>query len=70
MGSRVGLDAVAETEKIPTPTRSLATILNELSWLTNEINLDLCLTKYHAMKTYWGSECVAVRILNLGTRSR
>jgi hypothetical protein len=27
-------------------------------------------TKYHTMKTYWGSEVIAPRILNLGTRSK
>jgi hypothetical protein len=30
----------------------------------------LCLTKHHAMKTYWGSGGVAPRILNLGARWR
>jgi hypothetical protein len=30
----------------------------------------LCLTKHHAMKTYWGSEGIAPRILDLGTRWR
>jgi hypothetical protein len=32
--------------------------------------LSLCLTKYHAMKTYWGSGGIAPRILDLGTRWR
>jgi hypothetical protein len=32
--------------------------------------LSLCLTKHHAMKTYWGSWGVAPRILDLGTRWR
>jgi urease accessory protein UreH len=31
---------------------------NERSW---------CLTKHHAMKTYWGSGGIAPRILDLGT---
>jgi hypothetical protein len=29
--------------------------------------LSLCLTKYHAMKTYWGRGSIAPCILNLGT---
>jgi hypothetical protein len=28
------------------------------------------LTDHHAMKTYWGSECIAPRILDLGTKWR
>jgi hypothetical protein len=32
--------------------------------------LSLCLAKNHAMKTYWGSGCIAAHILNLGTRLR
>jgi hypothetical protein len=31
-----------------------------------EVKLPLCLTKHHPMKTYWGSEGIAPRILNLG----
>jgi hypothetical protein len=30
----------------------------------------LCLTKHHAMKTYWWNGGIAPRILNLGTRWR
>jgi hypothetical protein len=30
----------------------------------------LCLTKHHAIKTYWGSGGIAPRILVLGTRWR
>jgi hypothetical protein len=30
--------------------------------------LSLCLTKHHAMKTYWGSGGIAPLILDLGTR--
>jgi hypothetical protein len=33
-----------------------------------KIKLSLCLTNYHAMKTYWESGCTAPRILNLCTR--
>jgi hypothetical protein len=28
------------------------------------------LTEHHAMKAYWGSGCIAPRILELGTRWR
>jgi hypothetical protein len=35
-----------------------------------KVNLSLCLTKHYAMKTYWGSEGIAPRILDLGTRWR
>jgi hypothetical protein len=35
-----------------------------------KVKLFLCLTKYHAMKTYWGNGGVALRILDLGTRWR
>jgi len=33
-----------------------------------KVKLSLCLTKYHAMKTYCGSGCMALRILDLSTR--
>jgi hypothetical protein len=33
-----------------------------------KLNLSLCLTKHHAMKTYCGNEGIAPRILDLGTR--
>jgi len=32
------------------------------------VKLSLCLTKHHAMKTYWRNEEIAPRILNRGTR--
>jgi hypothetical protein len=35
-----------------------------------KVKLPLCLTKRHAMKTYWGSGSIAPRILDLGTRWR
>jgi hypothetical protein len=35
-----------------------------------KVKLSLCLTKYHAMKTYWGSGSRAQRSLDLGTRWR
>jgi len=33
-----------------------------------KVKLALCLTKYHAMKTYWGCGGIASRILNLSNR--
>jgi hypothetical protein len=33
-----------------------------------KVKLSLYLTKNKAMKTYWGSEGIAPRILDLGTR--
>jgi hypothetical protein len=33
-----------------------------------KLKLSLCLTKHHAMKTYWWSGGIAPRILDLGTR--
>jgi hypothetical protein len=33
-----------------------------------KVKLSLCLTKHHAMKTYWGSGGIASCILDLGTR--
>jgi hypothetical protein len=35
-----------------------------------KVKLSLCLSKYRAMKTYWGSGGIAPRILDLGTRWR
>jgi hypothetical protein len=35
-----------------------------------KVKLSLCLIKYHAMKTNWGSGGIAPRILDLGTRWR
>jgi hypothetical protein len=35
-----------------------------------KVNLSLCLTKHHAMKTYWGSGGIAPLILDLGPRCR
>jgi hypothetical protein len=32
------------------------------------VKLSLCLTKYHAMNTYWGSGGISPPILNLNTR--
>jgi len=35
-----------------------------------KVKLLLCLTKHHAMKTYWGSGDIAPRILDLGLHGR
>jgi len=35
-----------------------------------KVKLSLCLTKHHAMKTYWGIGSIAPRILDLSTRWR
>jgi hypothetical protein len=35
---------------------------------TGKVELSLCLTKHHAMKTYWESEGIVSRIRDLGTR--
>jgi hypothetical protein len=35
-----------------------------------KVKLSLCLTKHHAMKTYWGRGGIAPRILDLGTRCK
>jgi hypothetical protein len=35
-----------------------------------KVELSLCLTKCHAMKTYWGSGGIAPCILDLGTSWR
>jgi hypothetical protein len=35
-----------------------------------KVKFSLCLTKHHAMKTYWGSGGIAPLILDLGTRWR
>jgi hypothetical protein len=36
--------------------------------ITMKVKLSLCLTKNHAMKTYWGSGGIASRVLDLGSR--
>jgi hypothetical protein len=38
--------------------------------IKGNVKLSLCLTKHHAMKTYWGSGGIAPHILDLGTRCR
>jgi hypothetical protein len=44
------------------------TYLQILYEIKVKVKLALCLTKHHAMKTYWGSGGIAPRILDLGTR--
>jgi hypothetical protein len=38
--------------------------------LKRKVKLSLCLTKHHAIKTYWGNGGITLWILNLGTRWR
>jgi hypothetical protein len=45
---------------------SFVTVINHVK----KVKMSLCLTKHHAMRTYWGSGSIAPRILNLGTRWR
>jgi hypothetical protein len=49
-------------------TKTLPTV--QCLHMRNKVKLSLCLTKYHAMKTYWGSGGIAPLILDLGTRCR
>jgi hypothetical protein len=35
-----------------------------------KVNMFLCLTKHHAKETQWGSEGIAPRIHNFGTRRK
>jgi hypothetical protein len=46
------------------------TVLLGIIKVNVKVKLSLCLTKHHAMKTYWGSGGIAPRILDLGTRWR
>jgi hypothetical protein len=39
-------------------------------WTRLKVNLSLCLTKHHVIKTYWMSGGIAPCILDLGTRRR
>jgi hypothetical protein len=52
----------------------LHTVISEMEDLTNwakvKVKLSLCLTKHHAMKTYWESGGIAPRVLDFGTRWR
>jgi len=49
--------------------RILLQKLNKIKIKVN-VNLSLCITRYHAMKTYLESGVIAPLILNLGTRWR
>jgi hypothetical protein len=44
--------------------------INAMLKVKVKVKLSLCLTKHHAMMTYWGSGGIAPRILDLGTRWR
>jgi len=67
---RALLDAVVK-RKIPSPRREsnprtiLSVVLRkyETWYLTVKVKVSLCLTKHHAMKTYWWSEGIAACIL-------
>jgi hypothetical protein len=52
----------------PHPSHKLRTYQHANN--NDKVNLSLCLTKHHAMKTYWGSGGIASRILDLGTVRR
>jgi hypothetical protein len=47
-------------------------ILRHISTIKLKVKVKLspCLTKHHAMKTYWGSGSIVPLILDLGTRWR
>jgi hypothetical protein len=48
----------------------VASVLVVVVKIKVKVKLSLCLTKHHAMKTYWRSGGIAPRILDLGTRWR
>jgi hypothetical protein len=69
VGCRDGLDAVVKRKNpIITPARNRTRTLRSRGKV--KVKLFLCLTKHHAMKTYWGSGDVTPRILDFGTRWR
>jgi hypothetical protein len=47
-------------------------LINNVEHLAIKVNvkLSLCFTKHQAMKAYWGSVCIAPRIIELDTRWR
>jgi hypothetical protein len=42
----------------------------EIKTVSGKVKLSLCLTKHHAMKTYWGVEVKIHAFFDLGTRWR
>jgi hypothetical protein len=48
--------------------RPVRKLLDTPSYLTMKVELPLCQTKHHAMKTCWGSGSIGPRIPNFGTR--
>jgi hypothetical protein len=48
------------------PEAGVAHVIN-IRLVEVKVKLFLCLTKHHAMKTYWGSGGITPRILDLGT---
>jgi hypothetical protein len=65
-GPRAVLDAVVK-RKIPSPCQE--SNCEEFN-IKVKVKLSLCLTKYHAIKTYWGNGGIAPCILDLSTRWR
>jgi hypothetical protein len=61
-----------EEEKLIRGSVMAAIIFNNKNEKKVKVNvkLSLCLTKHHAMKTYWESGGIAPRILELGTTWR
>jgi hypothetical protein len=53
-----------------TPEHALKCLTGDDKKRWKKVKLSLCLTKHHAMKTYWGSGGIAPRITDLGTRWR
>jgi hypothetical protein len=49
---------------------SVINFITSVSLVKVKVKLSLCLTKHHAMKTYWESGGIAPRILDHGTRWR
>jgi hypothetical protein len=54
--------------KIVSPLRLLPFSLLRPPDTKVKVKLSLCLTKHHAVKTYWGSGGISPCILNLGAR--
>jgi hypothetical protein len=66
------LSRIREAPGLETLTKYFRGFLQYLleNFGTVKVKLSLYLTKYHAMKTDWGSGGIAPRILDLGTRWR
>jgi hypothetical protein len=62
----LGDETISRTQEL----EAFEWLLNFKSGMTSAIELSLCLTKHHAMKTYWWNGAIAPRILDLGTTWR